>query len=218
MGRAFTRVLVFLIIVGLTAAVVALLSRLNERTFTLQTVDDNLVVMKGRPFPVGEQPYHPSDALQRDAYAPIPLNHAGADGLLEQRFTEKEELDRALFDLISRLASTRITSEDPKVLDQGLYYLHRSEMLSGLTDGQRTLLKGMQSEVAFYLARSSLDDARRMVAQALSQLKLASGIPNRHARTASQMLLEVEPAATALEEALRRAVHQLSAPAEPDAK
>src|SRR5215471_12636622 len=108
-GSAFTRFLALVVILGLGGAVLLLLSRLNERTFSVQVADDRLVVMKGRPLPVGEQPYHPSDPVQRDAYSPIPLNGASPGGLAEQRFSEREELDRALFDLLTRLASTRIT-------------------------------------------------------------------------------------------------------------
>src|SRR5262249_14196088 len=135
-GSAFTRFLALVVILGLGGLVVLLLSRLNERTFSVQVAEDKLVVMRGRPLPGGEQPYHPRDPIQRDDYAPIPLNGASPGGLGEQRFSEREELDRALFDLLTRLASTRITSEEPKVLEQGLYYLRRAERLSGLSDDQ----------------------------------------------------------------------------------
>jgi hypothetical protein len=63
--------------------------------------------------------------------------------------------------------------------------------------------------VAFFQARARLDQARRDVAQALTELRLAAESGGRHARPAHRMLAAVEPAAAALEEALRRAVYTL---------
>src|SRR5215469_6294077 len=96
---AFARLLVFLLIVGLGSAVVFLLSQLNARTFTLQVSDNSLVVMKGRLFPTGMERYHPADPSLKDAYAPIPLEGTGIGSLSEQHFTERDDLDRALFDV-----------------------------------------------------------------------------------------------------------------------
>src|SRR5262249_7237674 len=78
----------------------------------------------------------------------------------------------------------------------------------------RTSLKGMQSELSYYLARTKLDDARKQLAEAMAQLQIAADSNDKHARSAHQMLLEVNEPTKALEEALRRAVHTLSSPAE----
>jgi len=137
--------------------------------------------------------------------------------LAEQHFYDRDDLDRALFEVLARLASPRINSEDPQALERGVYYLRRAEKLSGLSEEERLALKGMQTDVAYYLARAKLDDARRQIAEGLTQLKIAAGVQNRHTRSANQMISEVEPAASALEEALRRAVHTLSSPPEPEA-
>jgi hypothetical protein len=210
---ALTRFLIFIIVVALAGAVLWLLSRLNARTFAVEVVDNQLVVMKGRPFPIGMEPYRPADAQQKEAYAPIPLEGTSIGRLVEERFGDREELDRALFDVVARIASTRIASDDPQTLQLGLNFLRRAQKFSGLSEEQRATLKGMETDVAFYLARAKLDDARRSIAEAMAQLKIAAGAQNRHARSANQMMSEVQPKANALEEALRRAVHTLSAPA-----
>lgn len=209
---ALSRFVVVSLILALGGAVVFLLSQLNARTFRVEVLDGNLVVVKGRMFPVGTEPYRPADAAMKEAYAPIPLEGTGIGGLAEQRFNDRDDLDRALFDVLARLATPRINSDDPQALERGVYYLRRAERLSGLSEDQRLALKGMQTDAAYYLARSKLDDARRQIADALSQLKVAAGVQNRHSRSANQMISEVEPAANALEEALRRAVHTLSSP------
>ncbi len=211
--KSLKRFIVVVLILGLGGVIAFLLSERNARTYSVQVVDGKLVVMKGKLFPVGADPYRPSDPSLRDLYAPIPLDGTSPGSLPEQRFTEREELDRGLFDVVGRLAKARAASDDPKVLEQGLYYLRRAEKLSGLTEEQKQSLKDMHSDVAYYLARTKLDDARSQVAEAIVQLKLAATTQNRHTHSANQMILRLEPAAKAFEEALRKAAHGLSEPA-----
>jgi len=214
--RSLKKLLVVLLLLGMGGAVAFLLSQLNARTYSVQVVDGSLIVMKGRMFPIGSEPFRPVDPVMRDAYAPIPLDGSSPGNLPEARFTERDELDRALFEVVGRLAKARVSSDDPKQLEQGLSYLRRAEKLLGLSDEQRQSLAEMRSEVAYYLARSKLDQAKADVAEGLAQLKLAATSPNRHAHSANQMILEVEPAAKAFEAALRKAAHGLSEPARAD--
>jgi len=208
-GRAFTRLVVTLLVFALLGAVGFLLSRLNARTFTLQPQDGKLLVMKGRMLPLGAEPYRPSDPALAAAYAPIDLLGGTAAGLDGARFEERDAMDRALFDFLEGLARPRLVSDDPNVLSQGLLALGRMQKLGGITDEQRKTLKTLESEVAFFQARTRLDQARREVAEALTQLRLAADSGTRHARAAHRMLTAVEPAVAALEEALRRAVYTL---------
>lgn len=214
--RTFVRLVTFLLILGLGGAVMFLLAQINARTFTLEVDNGQLVVMKGRSLPAGAVAYRPSDPKLADAYAPIPLEGQDASALVPQRFSEREELDRALFPLLSALAKPRITSDDPKQVEQGVYYLRRAQKLSGLTEEQRLQVQQMTSDVAYYQARQKLDDARKQIAEALTQLQLAAESQNKNARSANQMLSTVGPAAKQLEEALRVAVHTQSAPREPE--
>ncbi|AKJ02160.1 hypothetical protein ATI61_108450 [Archangium gephyra] len=209
---AFTRLLVILLILGLGGAVAFLLSQLNARTFTLAQENGQLVVMKGRMLPTGAAPYRPGDARLADAYAPLPFEGRDVSALLEQRFTERDELDRALFPVLEGLARPRVQSDDPAVLEKGLYFLRRAELLSGLTEEQRRTLETMKADVAFFQARQKLEQARRDVTEALTQLKLASESRNRNTQKANQMLTVVGPAAQALEKALRAVDASLAEP------
>jgi hypothetical protein len=212
LARAFKQLVLTLLVLGMAAAVAFLLSQLNARTFTLAVQSDQLVVMKGRMLPWGAVPYRPSDSRLADTYAPIPLEGHAVTSLLTQRFTERDELDRALFPVLEALARPRIATDEPAVVERGVYYLRRAERLSGLSEEQRTALKRMMAEVAYYQARQKLDEARKLIAEALAQLKLASESENRHSSNATQMLSKVTPSTNALEQALREAVHTLSAP------
>jgi hypothetical protein len=210
--RTFTRMLVTLLVLALIAAVGFLMSQLNARTYSLEVSEGKLWVKKGRMMPYGSQPFRSSDPALVDAYAPLELHGFNPGTLTEQRFTEREELDRALFQLVEQLARPRILSDDPKTLEEGLTYLRRAEKLQGITEEQRRTLKQMQADVAYYQARARFEDARRLLAEALTQLKLAATSENRHARSANQMITEVEPLANQLTEALRKSVYSLSAP------
>jgi hypothetical protein len=212
--RALTRLVVTLLVLAMGGAVVFLLSQLNARTFTLEVESGQLLIMKGRMLPWGAAPYQPSDAGLADTYAPIPLEgHDVPSSLLAQHFSERDELDRALFPQLEALARPRIASDEPQKVERGVYYLRRAERLTGLSQEQHTTLKGLLAEVAYYQARQKLDDARKLITDALGQLRLAAEGDNRHSRSANQMLTKVEPSAARLEQDLRDAVHSLSAPA-----
>jgi hypothetical protein len=212
-GRAFTRLVVTLLVFALLGAVGFLLAQLNARTFTLQQQDGKLLVMKGRMLPVGSEPYRPSDPALAAAYSPFELFGGSPAGLEGARFDERDAMDRALFQLLEGLARPRLVSDDPAVLSQGLVALGRMQKLGGITDEQRKTLRGLEAEVAFFQARTRLDQARRDIAEAVTQLRIASDSGGRHARAAHRMLGAVEPPAAALEEALRRAVYALDSDA-----
>ena len=210
--RAFRNLVVAALVFSSLGAALYAVSMLNARTFSLEIHEGQLVVMKGRQMPWGVEPWKPTDAATVDAYAPLALEGNMPVGVTQMKFQDREELNRALFSVMQMIAKPRVTSEAPKDLERGLYFVHRAEKLTGLTDDQQVSLKHLQSDVAFFLARTKLEDAQRQVDEALSQLRLASGVDARHSREANQMLLTVEPAAKAFDESLRKAVHELSAP------
>jgi len=211
--RAVRNVLILTLVLGLSGAALYAVSLLNARTYTLEVKNGQLVVMKGRLMPTGADPWVPSDARLVDTYAPLDLEGNTPLGGTQTKFSERDELDRALFGVIEMLAKPRVASDSPKDLEKGLYYVRRAERLAGLSDEQKLSLQHLQADVSFYLARTRLEDAQRQIDEALTQLKVAAQSENRHARAANQMLLVMEGPSKTLSDALRTAVHSLSAPA-----
>src|SRR4051812_30584162 len=121
--RTVVRLGVAVVVLALGAAVFELLSQLNARTFTVQQEAEQLVVHRGRALPFGSEPYHPGDPLLADTYAPIPVERLQVGALLERRFTDRDELDRALFDVLEKLARPRLFSDEAADLDRGLYFV-----------------------------------------------------------------------------------------------
>lgn len=217
-ARFFKRLLITTVVLVLAGASAYLASVLNARTFSLQIQDGKLVVMKGLMMPTGTEAWKPSDPGLADAYAPVELEGTSPMGVVGVKYSERDELDRQLYTVLEGLARFRVSSDDPKQLERGLYYIRRADKLTGLTNEQKLSLAQLKADVAFYTARARLEDAQKQVEEALVQLKLASQAQNRHARAANQMLTAVEPEAKALAEALRKAVFTLSGPAEPEKK
>lgn len=208
----FKRLLITVALLGLAAVTAFLLSQENARTYTLEVREGKLVVLKGRMMPMGADAWRPPPELV-DAYAPLDLKGSQPYGVLNVKYTDRDELDRALFGVIEGLAKPRVASDQPDELMDGLYYIRRADRLSGLSEEQKISLKTMKSDVAFYSARMKLEDAQKQIEEALVQLKLSTEGNNKHSRSAYQMLSAVEPQAKILVETLRKAVNALSAPA-----
>lgn len=214
LGRALTRFLAVVLILALCGAVVFLLSQLNARTYSTEVRNDALVVLKGRRLPFGNEPYHPYDWALAEAYAPIPLGGHDAEEIVQQRFTDRDELDRALYDLLLRLARPKLTSEDPNDFKRGAYYVERAGRLGGLSLPQKQTLKQMQQEISVFLARSKLEDAARALREGLAELKRAGETQGARGQSAREALVEMENPAKAFQQAWDHATRLLMA-AEP---
>lgn len=201
--RAFRNLVLFTLFLGLGAAAVYALSVMNSRTWTLEAQNGRLVVLKGRMLPTGTEPWTPGDPHLAEAYAPVDLSGTSAPAVAGRKFDDRDELDRALFEVLEQLAKPRLISDAPKDLDKGLAYVRRAERLTGLSADQRKSLKKMQQDLAFHLAQERLNDARQKLEDALEQLKLAAESDSRHRGDASLMLLAVEPQVKLLSTTLR---------------
>ena len=201
--RALRNLLMLTLILGLGGAALYAASLVNARTYLLEVQNGQLVVLKGKLMPMGAAPWLPADPGLIDAYSPIDLEGNNALTVAGQKFEDRDELDRALFQVLEMLARPRLASDVPKDLEKGLALVRRAEKLNGLTDAQRTSLKKMQSDVAFFLARIRLDDARKQLEDALAQLKLAAESDSKTRAQASLMLLAVEPQVKLLAMTLR---------------
>lgn len=201
--RALRNLVIFTLIVGCAGAALYALSIVNSKTFSLEVQTGQLVVMKGKLMPTGSAAWLPSESSLADAYAPIDLEGNVALTVTNQKFDDRDQLDRAMFQVLEMLARPRLASEAPKDLEKGLAYVRRAEKLNGLTDDQRATLKKMQTDVAYFLARIRLDDARRQLEEALAQLKVAAESDSKTRAQASLMLLAVEPQVKLLSTTLR---------------
>ncbi|MDX2015432.1 MAG: IF-2 protein [Myxococcaceae bacterium] len=215
LGRAFRNLVIFSLVVAATTGGLYALSLLNAKTWSLEVVGGQLVVMKGRMLPYGSEAFQPSDPKFAEAYAPLDLNGNTALAVVGQRFQDRDELDRALFSVLELLARPRVSSDLKSDLDVGVALVRRAEALSGLSEPQRATLVTLRAEVAYFLAKQRIDEARKQLDEAVAQLKLAADADARHKKEATQMLLAVEPQVRTLSDSLRAAVQGLALPPPP---
>jgi hypothetical protein len=209
-GHAFRRLLVTLLVLALAGVVCVLLARDNARTYSLKVEAGKLTVQKGRMLPWGSAPYHPADASLADVYSPVDLGGTNVVAAETDRFEDRDELDRAMFRLLEQAARPKLLSDDTQVVASGMVLLHRMDKLQGVSEEQRRTLRSLELDVAYDQARIRFEDARRAVAEGLSELRIAADSPTRRARAAHAMLVKVEPAASALEDVLRQVVTTLA--------
>lgn len=199
-ARLLSRLLTAVLVLGLVAAVAVLLSQINARTFTLEVEGRELVVRKGRLLPVGSEPFRPPEPGLAEAYAPLPLEGgANVSSLLGKRFQDRSELDQALFPVLAEQARLKLQAQEPEAVERGLYYLHRAELLTGLTEPQRRQLEELQAQAALHRAFRHLAQAGQQLGHALAELRRASHSGSSQAAEASRLLLPLEPAVRALE-------------------
>jgi hypothetical protein len=203
LARALRNLVLLTLFLGLGGAAFYAIFFVNARTYLLEVRNGQLVVLKGKLMPTGADPWNPADPGLVDAYAPVDLEGNVALTVVGQKFDDRDELDRAMFQVLEMLARPRLASDEPKDLEKGLALVRRAEKLHGLTEAQRASLKKMQTDVAYFLARIRLDDARRQLEEALAQLKLAAESDTKTRAQASLMLLAVEPQVKLLSTTLR---------------
>jgi hypothetical protein len=197
------RLLLFLVVAGLLAVAGYLQVERNHRTYFTATHDGALVISKGSYFLWGARPYVPDDPPSAEAYAPIPIP-AGAPPVPDERFDEREDLDRFLFELLAGWAEPRIRTAEPERMKEGFLYVERATRLTGLSGTQSKKLRELRAEVAFFEARDRIEQASVLLEEAREKLRLASD-GSAHAREAAVLLEQLEPANQVVSYALRTA-------------
>lgn len=147
-GNAGLRMLVTLLVVGLAGAVGYLAADVNHGRYRLVSADGRLAVERGRFFPFGFETYVPEVVALREAYAPLPLPQ-GAGAPADVVYSERADLDRAIFGLLAGWSRERMPSTDSGTLGLASEYLARAELLPALSEEQRAELHGLRGQLAY---------------------------------------------------------------------
>jgi hypothetical protein len=200
-GGALSKLVLWLLVIGLLAAVWWLASERNLRRFAWRTDGQVLTVAKGRFFPMGMANIAPDDPQLGKVYGPIPMPQGAK--VAEQEFDDQTALDRALFDLIVPWAKADAQKGDEKSIAQAGALVDRASALPGLTSEQHQQLAGLRGELAFTSARQELSQAARLVLSARRKLQSVEEGGGEHALEAGPMLRSLEGIQGLLEDASR---------------
>lgn len=197
--RGLPKPVLWLLVLGLLAAVWWLASERNMRRFSWAPDGPVLVISKGRFFPIGMARIASDDPRLGRVYGPIPLPQ-GAKAT-EQEFEDQTSLDRALFDTTMPWARANMQKGDEASLAQANQLLDRANLLPGLSADQHQQLAALRGDLAFTAARQELLQAAKLVLSARRKLQSVEEGGGEHALEAGPMLRGLEGIQGLLEDA-----------------
>ena len=191
-GGVLSRLVLWLVIAALLAAVWWLASERNEHRYRVTAQGNALLIEKGRFFPVGMARVPPSDK----AYGPIPVP-AGEKAPAETEFDEQNALDRWLFDLLSAWAKSAGKRGDGKAAGT---LVDRASALPGLTGAQVADLAALRADLAWDEAQTDLANAAQLLDAARRKLEAVRQGNGAHAADAAALSGKLEGVQGALRE------------------
>jgi len=198
-GGGLSKLILWLLVLGLLVAVWWLASERNLRRFAWRPSDSVLTISKGRFFPLGMANIAPDDPQLGKVYGPLPIPQGAK--IFEQEFEDQTALDRALFDLVVPWARADAEKGDEKSIAEAGRLVDRASALPGLTAEQHQQLGGLRGELAFTAAKQELLQAAKLVLSARRKLQSVEEGGGDHALEASPMLRELEGIQGLLEDA-----------------
>ncbi len=212
-GGVLSRLVLWLLVLCLLAAVWWLASERNQRRFAWRPDESILTISKGRFFPLGMANIAPDDPQFGKIYGPLPIPQGSK--VSEQEFEDQTELDRALFDLVVPWARADAQKGDENSIAEAGRLVDRGSALPGLTAEQHQRLAGLRGELAFTAARQELLQAAKLVLSARHKLQSVEESGGDHALEAGPMLRELEGIQGLLEDASQSKPHPAPSPPPP---
>ncbi len=166
------KALVTLIVLALLAAVTYLAGTINHNRYRLVQQDEQVMVERGTMLPFGFARFEPQNLALQAAYAPVPLPE-GVVLQAEEVYTERGDLDRAIFALLSAWAQSRLTVGGEQNLEMASLYLERALLLPALSEDLRTELRRLRGQVAWRAALTRIEGIGVAINKARSELQLA---------------------------------------------
>ena len=189
-GGAMTVVLLVLAVLGLLTAVGYLAATVNHGRYRFAESNGTLVVERGLLLPLGFEPYRPETEALHTAYAPIQIP-PGTTVRAGDVYSERGDLDRALYGVLSGWAKTRINGSDDSSLDLASSYLDRAELLPALSEEQRSELHRLHGEFAYNYALARIASIGSSLQKAREQLQVAVRLGTADAHTVDAWLAEL---------------------------
>jgi hypothetical protein len=184
-----SRLVLWLLIAVLLAAVWYLASERNQRHFHVLAQNGAVVVERGRFFPTG------TGASDEKAYAPIAVP-AGEKTPGEMEFDDQTALDRYLFDLLASWAQVLAKKSDTH---GAAALVDRASQLPGLTGAQVQQLNAMSADLSWDDAQTDLASASKLLDGARRKLAAVQAGKGSHAVEATGLDLSLQTLQRSLE-------------------
>ncbi len=206
-GGGLQRLVLWLVIAALLATVWYLASERNERHFRVVAENGQLVIERGRFFPMG------TAASADKIYAPVSLV-AGDKPPPEQEFDDQNGLDRHLFGLLQEWAKAAAKKGDTHA---AAALVERAGQLPGLTGAQVAELVAMKAGLAWDDAGTGVQQAAAQLDAAVQNFLVVAAGKGPHALVAQQEADRLRVVVQELRNSAPRATTPPQAPAPPPA-
>lgn len=196
-SRGGGRLVLWVLVVGLGAAVAWLAADRNARRWAVEQDGGQVVVSRGRHFPFGMRRVGADDPLLGTTYGPIPVPAGTTVPATE--LDDQIALDRVIFDAL--LPAVRAAKDgDAASRERAVVVLGRLSELPGLTPSQLVALGSIRGDFAYAGARADLREAARLAHDAWRKLQLVQAGSGEHALEAAAMEVVLRDMATTLGE------------------
>jgi hypothetical protein len=191
-GRMFwTLVILALIGGGLYAS-----SWFNARRYFLLVGESEVRVAKGRMLPIGHEPFIPQEIDLRRAYQSFPLPSGIKVPRGETMFSDRVELDQALFRLLKDAIAFSLMEDNRRTPELVQLYMKQIKSIPGTSVAQQLELAQLERDSQYVEARQQLGDA-------IKNLKEASRLFRESARGQGGHERDGDTRAQTIESALR---------------
>lgn len=204
-GNALQRLVLWLVIFALLATVWILASERNQRHFRVVAEGGQLVVERGRYFPMGTGP------AGEKIYAPVPLP-AGEKPPGEREFEDQNALDQHLFAVLSGWARAAAQKGDTRT---AAALVERASSLPGLTGAQFSELGVLRADLAWDDALTGVQQATQLIDAAIRNYQLVAAGKGPHAADAIKEADWLQKLAEELRAARQKPASSPAAPAPP---
>lgn len=192
-GRLFAT----LIVLAIAGGSLYVASWMNARRYFLIVGPTEVRIAKGRMLPVGFELFVPKEPELRKAYEMFALPSGINVPRGETTFTDRVELDQALFRLLKDCIGFALSRDDRSTPAQVEKYLAQIRAIPGTSVSQQIELGHLSRDAAYVSARHKLDEA-------VAGLKEAARMFRESAKGADGAARDGETRANAIEAAILR--------------
>lgn len=188
------RLFVALLVMSASAGGAYLASWINSRAFFLVVGPVDVRVEKGRMLPLGREAFLPEDPTVRRAYVSFPLPSGAKIPRGETRFSDRVELDQALFRLLKDCLSFALEKDDKNTAPLVQRYLDQLRALPGTSLAQQLEFAQLERDAAFVNARARVESAQALLKEASQMFRASARGPGARGGDGDLRARQVEAA------------------------
>jgi hypothetical protein len=206
-GVRWGRILFTFLFLGAAGAGLYVASWFNARRYFMIVGATEVSVAKGRMLPVGHEPFVPGEVELRRAYEPFPLPSGISLPRGETMFSDRVELDQALFRVLKDSIAYSLSEDNRRTAELVGRYLKQIKAIPGTSVSQQLELVTLERDASY-------QDARQHLTEGVTALKEAARLFRESARGQGARSHDGEWRARAIEAAIDKLGAAVTSPSD----